>query len=193
MNKTIKKILIAAVMVASFALAFKPADALAKTKTHTVTFFYGTKSFAEPVAHGGIAIPPVDTYVPGYNFTGWVGNLFNVTEDRIVLGAYAKVQAPVYVSTTNNDKKDDEKKHHAHWAYCWIHNCWYWCTRDDCQCPYCCRAEKEWQQEVKIMHHISDHEKARAAWEAEQAAAEYEAERKEYEFKKEMWEKMKYR
>lgn len=60
---------------------------------HNVTFMYGTKTFVEPVAHGANAIPPVDTYVEGYTFLKWVGNLCNVTEDRIILGDYAKVAA----------------------------------------------------------------------------------------------------
>ncbi len=68
---------------------FVPASA---PKLHTVTFMYGTKCFAEPVYHGGIAIPPTDTYMVGYTFVGWVGNLYNVTEDRIILGAYAVKQ-----------------------------------------------------------------------------------------------------
>ncbi len=64
-------------------------SASAKPKIHTVTFLYGTKTFAEPVYHGDNAIPPTDTFVPGYIFGGWVGNLFNITEDRIILGLYS--------------------------------------------------------------------------------------------------------
>ncbi|MCR5301211.1 MAG: hypothetical protein K6E49_02095 [Lachnospiraceae bacterium] len=127
MTNTIKKILIAALMAASIVVVFKTTDVAAAPKTHTVTFIYGTKCFAEPVAHGGIAIAPTDTYVAGYNFTGWVGNLFNVTEDRMILGAYAPVPAPVVVCNTVKEKDHDDDE-----CWCHRHSCWY-----RHHCPWC--------------------------------------------------------
>lgn len=62
---------------------------------HTVTFVYGDKETAVLVADHGNAIVPTDTQVDGYTFTGWVGNALNVTEDRIILGAYIKNDAVV--------------------------------------------------------------------------------------------------
>lgn len=58
---------------------------------HTVTFMYGTKIAKVVVDDGGTAVPPTDTYVPGYNFLGWVGNATNVKSDITILGAYAAV------------------------------------------------------------------------------------------------------
>ena len=143
MTKTIKKILIAALMVASFTLVFKVSDVSAATpKVHTVTFFYGTKCFAEPVFHGANAIAPTDTYVAGYNFLGWVGgSLFNVTEDRVCLGSYAACPAPVVycTPTTKEEKHDDE-------CWCHKHSCWY-----RHRCPWCDDwyewMQQEWREE----------------------------------------------
>ena len=56
--------------------------------THTVTYIYGSKTTPYVVEHGQTAPIPTDTYVPGFTFVGWVGSAFNVTEDRIILGAY---------------------------------------------------------------------------------------------------------
>lgn len=60
---------------------------------HNVTFMYGTQSVTTQVADGGTAIPPANTEVPGYTFVGWVGDASNVTEDRIIMGAYIKNDA----------------------------------------------------------------------------------------------------
>lgn len=62
---------------------------------HKVTFMYGTKQYVINVEDGCTALPPTDTYIPGYNFMGWVGNFTNITTDTIILGAYDKVQDPV--------------------------------------------------------------------------------------------------
>lgn len=182
--KVIKKILIAALLVASFTLVFKTADVSAKTpKQHTVTFLYGTKAFAEPVAHGGIAIAPTDTYVPGYNFTGWVGNLFNVTEDRVILGSYAKIAAPSVVYVNNCSHHDDCDDHdHDGWHFCWIHGHWYW---DEC---WDCKAAKLEQKIVsEYVHKRVEWAEQEAEWAAEAAAAEREAERREWEARKHLW------
>lgn len=61
---------------------------------HTVTFHYGTKITQVVVDHGGRAVLPTDTAVPGWVFIGWIGNAENVTEDRDILGAYTKVDSP---------------------------------------------------------------------------------------------------
>ncbi len=137
MTKMIKKILIAALLVASFTIVYKTTDvAAAAPKTHTVTFMYGTKIFPELVFHGGNAIAPTDTYVPGYSFMGWVGgSLYNVTEDRIILGSYAVVQ-PTVVCADTSKKSDD---HHDE-CWCHRHSCWYrW------RCPWC-DDWYEWEQ-----------------------------------------------
>lgn len=58
---------------------------------HTVTFMYGTKCVQQVVDDGCNALPPTDTYAPGFVFTGWVGNTVNVKCDSIVYGSYVKV------------------------------------------------------------------------------------------------------
>lgn len=60
---------------------------------HNVTFQYGSKTYVTQVADGGTAIPPTDTYVPGYVFSGWVGNATNVKSDVVIIGAYIKTDA----------------------------------------------------------------------------------------------------
>ena len=90
MKGLLKKMIVcaaAAVLVATF---INTADVDAKTM-HNVTFVYGTKIVTVPVAHGKNAPVPTDTYVPGYLFLSWVGNAANVTEDRVILGAYSKI------------------------------------------------------------------------------------------------------
>lgn len=73
---------------------------------HTVTFHYGTKIKAVTVDHGGRAVLPTDTAVPGYIFVGWIGNAENVTEDRVVLGAYTKVdETPVAASEPSDSSE----------------------------------------------------------------------------------------
>lgn len=61
---------------------------------HNVYFRYGLKTVVVQVEDGCSALPPTDTYVPGYNFMGWVGDFTNVHSDLIILGAYDKVAAP---------------------------------------------------------------------------------------------------
>ena len=167
MTKMIKKILIAALLVASITIVCKTTDVAAATpKLHTVTFMYGTKCFAEPVFHGGNAIAPTDTYVAGYNFMGWVGNLYNVTEDRIILGSYA-VAAPVIVCQDTSTKSDDKDDH----CWCWKHSCWYkW------HCPWCDDwYEWEaacWREENKaVKEYWDDVNQARADWVDDERAA----------------------
>lgn len=79
-----------------------PQNVEAKAKTHTVTFVYGTKMVTQQVKHGANAVVPVDTAVPGYAFSSWVGNPFNVTEDRIILGAYNKDTYTAYATAQPN-------------------------------------------------------------------------------------------
>ena len=53
-----------------------------------VTFYYGGKVNQQMVQYGADAIPPADTYVPGYVFWGWQGNYSQVTEARDIVGIY---------------------------------------------------------------------------------------------------------
>lgn len=64
---------------------------------HNVTYIYGDKSVTYQVKHGANAPVPKDTAVPGYTFVSWVGNAANVTEDRVILGAYDKAAVPVVI------------------------------------------------------------------------------------------------
>ena len=91
MKGIIKRVTLLIVAVCAFAV-LNDTDVLAKAM-HNVTYIYGAKSVTVPVAHGQNAPIPSDTDVPGYVFTGWVGNAANVTEDRIILGAYSRVGA----------------------------------------------------------------------------------------------------
>lgn len=72
---------------------------------HTVTFKYNVKTVQYTVEHGCSVLPPTDTYYPGYIFLGWTGDATNVTEDRIILGAYSKVDA---IPATAQPQKDDK-------------------------------------------------------------------------------------
>ena len=180
--KVIKKILIAALLVASFTLVVKTDDVLAKTpKVHTVTFLYGTKAFAEPVAHGANAICPVDTYVAGYNFLGWVGNIFNVTEDRVILGSYAAVPVPSVVYVNNCSHHDDCDHDHDGWHFCWIHGHWYYDKCWDCE-----HAKLEQKIVSEIVHKEVEYAKREAQWEAEAAEAAWKAEQREWELRKKL-------
>lgn len=113
MKGMLKKAMIVALSATLATLAFGSYDVLAKGKgkTHNVTFVYGMNSVTVPVANGANAPVPTDTYVPGYNFTGWVGNPYAVTEDRVILGAYSKVEVinplcstPQYTAKISNAK-----------------------------------------------------------------------------------------
>lgn len=70
---------------------------------HTVTFMYGTNKVVMTVDHGTSALPPSDTEVPGYTFLGWVGNPMDVTEDRVILGAYFRNDTPAPASVPAQD------------------------------------------------------------------------------------------
>lgn len=74
----------------------------AKAKTHTVTFIYGTKMVTQQVQHGKNAVVPIDTAVPGYAFSSWIGSAVNVTEDRVILGAYNKDGYLNYATADSN-------------------------------------------------------------------------------------------
>ena len=78
---------------------------------HTVTFMYGTKVYQTVVDDGCTALPPTDTYVPGYIFAGWVGQTTNVKSDMTILGAYAKVedQAPAQQAPATSTEYYDVK------------------------------------------------------------------------------------
>lgn len=89
MKGIMKKALIIAISASMLFLCFGSVDSFAKARVkHNVTFIYGLKSVTVPVVHGKNAPIPTDTDVPGFTFTGWVGNAANVTEDRVILGAY---------------------------------------------------------------------------------------------------------
>ncbi len=117
MKGLLKKAVICLLSVSVIALSFGGSDVLAKGKkkaaaTHNVTYIYGLKTVTVPVAHGQNAPVPTDTYVAGYNFTGWVGNAMNVTEDRFILGAYTKAAAPqpyCYFNTYTGGYKSGRK------------------------------------------------------------------------------------
>lgn len=104
MKGLIKKIVPAILAVAIIATGVFPTEVAAKGKavTHTVTFCYGTKMVQQQVKHGENAVPPIDTAVPGYAFSAWVGNATNVTEDRIILGAYNK-DGYIYNATADSN------------------------------------------------------------------------------------------
>ena len=90
MKGLIKRAFIAGIVFCASAFVFQ-SPVLAKT--HNVTYVYGEKSVTYKVAHGQNAPVPTDTYVPGYTFVNWTGSAANVTEDRVILGAYTKDNA----------------------------------------------------------------------------------------------------
>ena len=90
-RKSMKKI--AAVMLVVALMVANVCPVFAATK-HKVTFRYGLNVSEVMVDHGANAVLPTNTYVPGYVFLGWVGDATNVTEDRLILGAYSKVDTP---------------------------------------------------------------------------------------------------
>ena len=93
MLKKISKIIVAVTLCATM-IATTAVPVLAAGK-HTVIFNYGAKQVVQIVDDGCNAIPPTDTYCPGYNFLGWAGDATNVTSDRVLYGAYAKIEAPL--------------------------------------------------------------------------------------------------
>lgn len=98
MTTKLKK-LFACLMVCGLISALVIPTHVEAAAVHTVIFQYGAKAVAQQVIHGQNAVPPTDTYVPGFVFTNWQGNYKNVTSDRIILGAYqpagSVVVAPV--------------------------------------------------------------------------------------------------
>ncbi|MCR5673304.1 MAG: hypothetical protein K6F87_06270 [Lachnospiraceae bacterium] len=101
MKGIIKKTLIVALSVTLACLIFGNTDAYAKSKVkHNVTYIYGAKSVTVQVAHGKNAPVPTDTAVPGFKFVSWVGSAANVTEDRVILGAYVKDPVAAVVTAT---------------------------------------------------------------------------------------------
>lgn len=93
--KHFKKITkIASALALAITLAFTSITPTFAAGKHNVAFVYGTKQCIVTVDDGCNALPPSDTYVPGYTFAGWVGNANNVTEDRVILGAYIKADPP---------------------------------------------------------------------------------------------------
>ena len=98
LNKLSK--LFVATAIAGFVLVATAIPTFAAAK-HNVSFIYGTKIYTTSVKDGGTVAPPVDTYVPGYIFAGWVGSSINVKSDVTILGAYVPVAptpapTPVY-------------------------------------------------------------------------------------------------
>ena len=91
---------------------------------HNVTYIYGAKSQTVQVSHGQNAPVPTDTAVPGFTFLSWVGSAANVTEDRVILGAYAKnaastpVAAPAASVVSSYTKKINSNKS-APWPEWW--------------------------------------------------------------------------
>lgn len=100
MMKGMKRLVVLLAGIAVFAVLSNPVDTFAKVK-HNVTYIYGVKSVTVQVDHGKNAPVPTDTAVPGFQFVSWIGNATNVTEDRVILGAYAPlaVQAVQAVQT----------------------------------------------------------------------------------------------
>ena len=86
--KTGCKILATSAAVVCTMLACVKVDVNA-ANLHTVTFMYGAKIKTQQVVNGMNAVIPTDTNQDGFNFLGWVGNAMCVTEDRIIIGAYA--------------------------------------------------------------------------------------------------------
>ncbi len=102
MKGMLRKAVIGILSVAVLATCFGGTDVLAKKKVvHNVTYIYGLKSVTVQVAHGQNAPVPTDTDVAGFRFVSWIGSAANVTEDRVILGAYVKnatQAAPAYTA-----------------------------------------------------------------------------------------------
>ncbi len=95
MKGILRKALICAVSLAVIATCFGGTEVLAKKKAvHNVTYIYGLKSVTVQVPHGQNAPIPTDTAVDGFQFVTWIGSAANVTEDRVILGAYNKIKQP---------------------------------------------------------------------------------------------------
>lgn len=106
LNKLSK--LLVATAVTGFVLFTLSIPAFAATK-HNVSFIYGTKIYTTSVKDGGTVAPPVDTFVPGYIFAGWVGSSVNVKSDVVILGAYvpvAQIATPAPAVVYNNSSSN---------------------------------------------------------------------------------------
>lgn len=102
--KKIAKLIAASLLGAMIILAAAGTkDVYAAKNTHTVIFLYGGKINMQQVAHGVNAVVPTDINVDGYTFSGWVGDVTKVTEDRIILGAYYPKQ-PVEMWTVHRSE-----------------------------------------------------------------------------------------
>lgn len=98
-KKSILQIVLVVMLVMSFTLS--NVSSVFAEEIHTVTFMYGAKTCVMKVVHGGDAVVPTDTEVPGYTFAGWVGNASCVTEDRLILGNYIRNDAIATPVTQN--------------------------------------------------------------------------------------------
>lgn len=102
MKGLFKKVIPAVLAVSLFIAGAFPNAVYAKAVYHNVTFLYGTKMVTQQVKHGQNATVPTDTDVAGYAFSSWIGNANNVTEDRIILGAYNKDTYTTYATADSN-------------------------------------------------------------------------------------------
>lgn len=99
LNKITKLLVATAIVGTVFIATAIPTFAASK---HNVTFVYGTKVYSVTAKDGETVVPPVDTYVPGYVFAGWVGSSINVKSDVTILGAYVPATpAPAPVTYYN--------------------------------------------------------------------------------------------
>ena len=127
MKGMIKKAVICLLAVSAITVFAGGSDVFAKVM-HNVTYIYGAKSVTVAVEHGKNAPVPTDTAVPGFVFNSWVGSAANVTEDRVILGAYTMIgaapaavaaQTPAIAHTyTSNVKKVNNNKT-APWPEWW--------------------------------------------------------------------------
>lgn len=121
MNRALKKTIISILASSIIMLCIGEANVEAAVK-HNVTYVYGTKMVTVQVKHGQNAPVPTDTYVPGYQFTSWVGNAASVTEDRVILGAYSKdpvVSAPVAAAVVSDYTRKFNSNKSAKWPEWW--------------------------------------------------------------------------
>ncbi len=74
----------------------EPVTTAKEAKTYTVTFldYSGAILGRSVVEKGGTAVPPPDPLREGYIFTGWSGQLFNVTASKTVTAKYAQIDSP---------------------------------------------------------------------------------------------------
>ena len=118
MKKMLVRSVICTLLAAALALGGSATYTEAAAK-HNVTYIYGTKMTTVQVSHGQNAPVPMDTYVPGYQFLSWVGNTMNVTEDRIILGDYAKDAPVASVATVQHYTNKVNSNKSAQWPEWW--------------------------------------------------------------------------